>query len=97
VHLAKRSDGAVGNPAGGRANVLAGAGRQEMRRDLCLAGGLDDDPGLTHAVGQRLVHHDLFALPHRGNGDNRMKVVWRHHLDRVDVLAVLQQVAEVGV
>ena len=45
----------------------------------------------------RLVHDDVLAALHGGNADDAVEMVGRHDLDGVDVLFLVEQLAEIGI
>ena len=65
--------------------------------DLVLAGRLGDGAGLEHRVRQRLLAVDVLAGPHHGHRDRGVRVVRRGDDDGVDVLLLLEHLAEVEV
>ena len=97
VNLAQGADGALPDPAGHLANPWIDAGRHEIGADLGLAGGLDDQSGFLQPIRQRLVHCDVLALSHRCNRNGRVEMIRRHHLDRIQVLLLFQQLTKVGI
>jgi len=97
VNLPQGPNSAGVNPALDFLNVRPIAGRQEMGRDLRLAGSLNDQPRLGQTIGERLMHHYVLALLHRRNRHRCVQMIGRHNLHRVDVLFLLQQLAEIGI
>ena len=75
----------------------AAAVGEQMRGDTGFAGGLEDEPTFGETIGDGLVHEDMAALLHGGDGDGGMQVVRRHHLDGVEVRFLLEELAEVDV
>src|SRR5260370_4839842 len=94
--FAHRADGTVPNPFAEQASGLGG---------LVANGNLSGDAGFTRdfgeaarfidGVGQRLLAEDVFALLHRRSGDGGMKMVRGADNDGVEIVLLVEQLAEV--
>ena len=70
---------------------------EELGGHAGLPGRVAGDAQLVENIGNRLVRDDVFALPHRPDGDHSVQVVGRHDVDGVEALFLVEQLAEVGI
>jgi hypothetical protein len=66
-----------------------------LGRDLVFMGRLGEDAGLEDGMGDRLLHIDVLAATHALHRDVGMGMVGRGDDDRVDVLLLVQHLAEI--
>src|SRR5580658_31387 len=98
LDLAHRANRAIPNPFAELASRFRRlVAHRNLRGYAGFARNFSNAPRLINGVGQRLLAKNMFAFPHRSGRHSRMKIVGSTHDNGVDILLLLQQLAEVAI
>ena len=97
VDFPHRADRAAGEPLAELRRRRSVGHAEELGGHAGLPGRVAGDSHLVENVGDRLVRDDVFPLPHGPDGDHSVEVLGRHDVDGVEVLFLVEHLAEVGI
>ena len=96
MHFAHLADEAGGDPLGDLTDAFAGMPLvAHLGHDLVLVGRLGEDAGFEDGMGDRLLHVHMLAAAHALHRDEGVRMVGRGDDDRIDVLLLVEHLAEV--
>ena len=97
MHLAHLADQPRGDPLGHLPNAFARVALiAHLAHDAVFMGRLGQNTGFEDGVGDRLLHVDVLAAAHALHRHVGVRMVGRGDDHRVDVLALIKHLAEIG-
>ena len=98
MHFTDFADQSGGDPLGHLTDAFAGVALiAHLGHDIVLMGGLGEDARFEDGMGDRLLHVDVLAAAHAFHRDVGVRMVGRSDDDGVDVLLLVEHLAEIGV